>query len=217
MTGSGAASSTSAFPQTGCRTLELLDTPFSEVRVFRPRRHVDERGFFSEVYNRAALAEIGIATEFVQDNHALSIPKGVLRGLHFQRPPFAQAKLVRVVRGAILDVAVDIRRGSPNWGQHVAVTLSAELWNQIYVPEGFAHGYCTIEPDTEVLYKVNRPYSPVDDRGLLWNDPALGIVWPVIPGEAIVSDKDRRQPPLAELDSPFIYGHLTAPSEPAGG
>jgi dTDP-4-dehydrorhamnose 3,5-epimerase len=195
--------------------LELLDTRFPEVRVFRPRQFADARGFFSEVYSRAGLREIGIDVEFVQDNHSLSIPRGVVRGLHFQSPPFAQAKLVRVVRGAVVDVAVDIRRGSPNYGRHVSVTLSAELWNQIYVPEGFAHGFCTIEPNTEVLYKVDRPYSAAHDRGLSWNDPALAIDWPVASAAAIVSDKDRRQPLLAQLDSPFAYAPPPAP--PVGG
>jgi dTDP-4-dehydrorhamnose 3,5-epimerase len=184
--------------------LELLDTPLPGVRVLRPQRHGDARGFFSEVYNRASLAEAGIDTEFVQDNHSLSARRGVVRGLHFQLPPFAQAKLVRVSRGAILDVAVDIRRSAPTYGRHAAVILSAALWNQIYVPEGFAHGFCTLEPDTEVVYKVNRSYSAAHDRGLLWNDPALGIAWPVTAAEAIVSDKDRCQPLLAELESPFV-------------
>ena len=191
----------------------MFATPFPEIRLFRPRRHVDDRGFFSEVYSRAAFAEIGIDAEFVQDNHSLSIPQGVVRGLHFQLPPFAQAKLVRVVHGAIADVVVDIRRGSPSYGRHARVTLSAEEWNQIYVPIGFAHGFCTLAPDSEVLYKVSRPYSAAHDRGLLWDDPALAIDWPVDAGTAIVSDKDRRQPSLAELDSPFAYEPRTVAAE----
>ncbi|MGH7054149.1 MAG: dTDP-4-dehydrorhamnose 3,5-epimerase, partial [Stellaceae bacterium] len=147
----------------------------------------------------------GIAVRFVQDNHSLSLQRGTVRGLHFQIPPFAQAKLVRVTRGAILDVVVDLRRGSPDFGRHVAAELSTAQWNQLFVPEGFAHGFCTIEPETEVTYKVNRPYSAAHDRGLLWNDPALGIPWPVSESEALLSERDRRHPPLAELPEFFHY------------
>lgn len=185
--------------------MELLDTPFPEIRVFRPRRYVDQRGFFSEVYSRAAFEAIGIDALFVQDNHSLSVDRGVVRGLHFQIPPFAQAKLVRVVHGAITDVVVDLRRGSPSYGRHASVILTAQMWNQVYIPEGFAHGFCTLEPNTEVIYKVSRPYSAAHDRGLLWNDPALGIDWPVAAAEAIVSDKDSRQPVLADVVSCFQY------------
>ena len=176
-----------------------------EVRIIRPRRHGDARGFFSETWSRQALAEAGIGLDFVQDNHAFSAEAGTVRGLHFQIPPYAQAKLVRVVRGAILDVAVDIRAGSPTYGRHVAAVISAAEWNQILVPVGFAHGLATLEPGTEVLYKVSAPYSPAHDKGLLWNDPALGIDWPVGEAEAIVSDKDRRQPQLADLPDWFAY------------
>ena len=181
-----------------------------EVRIIRPRRHGDARGFFSETWSRQALAEAGIELDFVQDNHAFSAEAGTVRGLHFQIPPYAQAKLVRVVRGAILDVAVDIRAGSPTYGRHVAAVISAAEWNQILVPVGFAHGLATLEPGTEVLYKVSAPYSPAHDKGLLWNDPALGIDWPVGEAEAIVSEKDRRQPRLADLPDWFAY-----PTEPA--
>ncbi len=146
-----------------------------DVKVLTPKKNGDHRGFFSEVYNRKTLAEAGIDITFVQDNHAFSAEKGVVRGLHFQIPPFAQDKLVRVVRGSVFDVAVDLRRGSPTYGQHVSVVLSAEAWNQILVPIGFAHGLMTLEPDTEVLYKVSNYYSAEHDKGLLWNDPALGI------------------------------------------
>jgi dTDP-4-dehydrorhamnose 3,5-epimerase len=141
--------------------------------------------------------------EFVQDNHSLSVEKGVVRGLHFQLPPFAQDKLVRVVRGRILDVAVDIRRSSPTFGQHVAVEISAESWNQILVPAGFAHGFVTLEANTEVIYKVTNYYAPQCDRGILWNDPALGINWPIAAGEAILSDKDKKQPLMA--DAPDLF------------
>jgi dTDP-4-dehydrorhamnose 3,5-epimerase len=191
--------------------MELIDTLFPEVRVVRPRRHVDKRGFFSEVYSRGAFQSAGIDTVFIQDNHTLSVERGVVRGLHFQTPPFAQAKLVRVVRGAVQDVVVDLRHGSPTFGRHATIILSAETWNQVYIPEGFAHGFCTLEPGTEVLYKVNRPYSAAHDRGLLWNDPALGIDWPVDAAQAIVSDKDRQQPVLAELPIFFQYEPATSP------
>ena len=176
---------------------------FPDLLAIRPDRHEDERGFFSETYNRRALADAGVEEEFVQDNHSLSGPQGTLRGLHFQAPPAAQAKVVRVVRGVILDVAVDIRVGSPSFGQHVCCELSARKWNQIYIPKGFAHGFCTLEPDTEVIYKVSDYYAPEHDRGLLWSDPALGIKWPV--SEPLLSEKDRSHPLLRELPDYFVY------------
>lgn len=196
--------------------MEVFDTRFPEVRVCRPRRQVDNRGFFSEVYSRRAFEAIGIDAVFVQDNHSLSVERGVVRGLHFQIPPFAQAKLVRVVRGAVLDIVVDVRHGSPEFGRHASVVLSAELWNQIFVPEGFAHGFCTLEANTEVVYKASRPYSAAHDRGVLWNDPALGIDWPVDKEAAIVSEKDRRQPLLAELPPFFQYEALRTRGTTAG-
>ena len=188
--------------------IDNLDIP--AVRVFMPKKHGDHRGFFSEVYNKKALAESGIDIDFVQDNHSLSAEKGVVRGLHFQVPPFAQDKLVRVVRGSVFDVAVDLRRGSPTYGQHVSVVLSAEAWNQILVPIGFAHGFMTLEPDTEVIYKVSNYYAPDHDKGLLWNDPALGIEWPVTYEDAILSDKDKARPRLAELP-PYFHFALQHP------
>ena len=183
--------------------MRVEETSIPEVKVLSPGRIGDRRGFFSEVYNRRRLAESGIEIEFVQDNHSLSAGKGTVRGLHFQAPPFAQDKLVRVVRGAVFDVAVDLRRGSTTYGRYVSAVLSAEAWNQILVPVGFAHGFMTLEPDTEVIYKVSEYYAPDHDKGLLWNDPALGIAWPIPETKAILSDKDRRQPRLAELMSPF--------------
>lgn len=183
--------------------IERLAIP--DVVVFRPKRFGDHRGFFSETFRKSVLAEVGIDAEFVQDNHSLSAERGTIRGLHFQTPPRAQHKLVRVVRGAILDVAVDIRTGSPTYGRHVAVEISADAWNQILVPIGFAHGLCTLLPDTEVLYKVSDYYAPDCDAGLLWNDPALGIAWPVAEADAVLSDKDRRHPVLAEL--PEVFRH----------
>jgi len=185
--------------------MEVLETKIAGIKLLKPVRRVDPRGFFSEVFKEQVLRENGIDIHFVQDNHSLSVNKGVVRGLHFQIPPSAQAKLLRVTAGSIFDVAVDIRWGSPSFGRHFAAVLSAADWNQIFIPEGFAHGYCTLEPDTEVIYKVNAYYSPEHDRGLLWNDPALGIVWPVSTDKALVSDKDRTHPVLSDLPRYFLY------------
>lgn len=176
-----------------------------DVKVIVPERFGDDRGFFSETYSRRSLADVGIEEEFVQDNHSLSALVGTVRGLHYQLPPFAQAKLVRVVRGAVVDVAVDLRRGSSTFGQHVAVTLSAAAWNQIYVPVGFAHGFCTLEPDTEVVYKVTAYYSRAHDRGISWNDPELRIAWPVEAAAAQLSDKDRNQPRLTDVAAGDLF------------
>ncbi len=178
-----------------------LDIP--DVKLITPKRFGDSRGFFSEVYKGRAFAAAGIDIDFVQDNHALSGEVGTLRGLHFQKPPFAQTKLVRVTRGRIYDVAVDIRLKSPTYGRHVGVELSAENWAQLLVPAGFAHGYCTLEPNTEVLYKVDAYYAPEHDAGILWSDPALGIAWPVEPGKAHLSDKDNRLPVLKDIGPAF--------------
>ncbi|MGE3475613.1 MAG: dTDP-4-dehydrorhamnose 3,5-epimerase [Rhodospirillaceae bacterium] len=182
-------------------TVESLAIP--EVKIIRPRKHGDARGFFSETYAKKAFAEAGINLDFVQDNHAFSAAKATVRGLHFQSAPFAQDKLVRVVRGSILDVAVDLRRASPTYGKHVSAVISADEWNQILVPVGFAHGLLTLEPDTEVLYKVTNYYAPQHDLGLLWNDPALGIAWPVSEADAVLSAKDKAQPRLADLPAYF--------------
>ena len=181
--------------------VEYLNIP--EVRLLSPRKHGDRRGFFSETYNRKALAVIGIDIDFVQDNHSYSADKGTVRGLHFQTPPFAQDKLVRVARGSVFDIAVDLRQGSPTYGRHAGAVLSAQAWNQLLVPIGFAHGFMTLEPDTEVIYKVSNYYAPDHDKGLLWNDPALGISWPIADAEAVLSEKDRKLPRLAELITPF--------------
>ena len=190
---------------------EPLQLALQGPRLLAPVRHGDARGFFSETWSRAAFSRIGIDCNFVQDNHSLSRVKGTVRGLHFQTPPFAHAKLVRVARGAVLDVAVDIRHGSPTFGQHVAVELSEQNWHQLFVPEGFAHGFCTLEADTEVLYKVSAPYAPDHDKGLMWNDPALAIDWPVSADEAVLSDKDRAQPRLADLEPVFTWSGNPAP------
>jgi dTDP-4-dehydrorhamnose 3,5-epimerase len=180
-------------------------TALPDVKLIAPKKFADDRGFFIETYSQRALASHGIDMVFVQDNHSLSRQAGTVRGLHFQVAPFAQDKLIRVTRGSILDVAVDIRVGSPTYGRHVAVTLTADEPTQMLVPIGFAHGFCTLEPDTEVVYKVSAAYSGEHDRGLLWNDPALGIAWPVDPARATLSDKDKRNPSLAELPAAFRY------------
>jgi len=170
-----------------------------------PDRFGDERGFFSETYNKAELEKIGVDLDFIQDNHSLSAEAGTVRGLHFQIPPFAQTKLVRVVKGSVFDVAVDIRKNSPTFGRHVSLVLSAKTWNQILVPEGFAHGFCTLERDTEVIYKVNAPYSKEHDKGILWSDPVLEIDWPQVNGDYTISEKDKIQPRLSDLPDYFEY------------
>lgn len=183
--------------------LDIQDTRIPDVKLVSLRRHQDSRGFFSETYNCQDWVDAGISVEFVQDNHAYSVDRHTVRGLHYQIEPFPQAKLVRVSRGAIYDVAVDLRKSSPTFGLHIAANISSAEWNCIFVPVGFAHGFCTLEPETEVQYKVSGFYSPEHDRGLLWDDPALGIDWPVSPGEAILSDRDRDHSPLAELKDLF--------------
>lgn len=183
--------------------LSVEATAIPDVKIITPKKFGDHRGFFSETYNRRAYSEAGIDLDFVQDNHSLSAAVGTLRGLHFQSPPFAQDKLVRVIRGRVLDVAVDIRRSSPTFGRHVAVELSAENWRQLLIPVGFAHGFVTLEPDTEFIYKVTNYYSAAHDLGMAFDDPALGIDWGLAPAAAILSDKDRRHPKLADLPPVF--------------
>ncbi|WP_368417660.1 dTDP-4-dehydrorhamnose 3,5-epimerase [Rhodovarius sp.] len=173
--------------------------------LIEPRRFADSRGFFSEVWKASIHAEIGITSSFVQDNHSLSRLKGTVRGLHFQRPPTAQGKLVRCVRGAIFDVAVDIRPGSPSFGKFITAELSAENWLQLWIPPGFAHGLCTLTEDTEVLYKVDAPYDPATDSAIRFDDPAIAIPWPVAPGQALLSEKDRAAPLLAEAALPEAW------------
>ena len=177
--------------------VEATDIP--DVKIIIPRKFADPRGFFSETYNRKAYADAGIALDFVQDNQSLSTLRGTVRGLHFQSPPFAQDKLIRVLRGSIYDVAVDLRRSSPSYGRHVGVELSAQNWRQLLVPAGFAHGFVTLEADVEVAYKVTGAYSAAHDLGLAWDDPDLGIRWPLDGVEPALSDKDRRHPRLRDL------------------
>ena len=168
-----------------------------DVILITPDRFGDERGFFSETWHHARFADLGIPRHFVQDNHAYSAAKGVLRGLHLQIAPNPQGKLIRVVRGSIWDVVVDVRHGSPTFGQHVGTVLSAANWKQLWVPVGFLHGYCTLEPDTEVIYKVTWEYDRSAERGVIWNDPDLRVSWPISESEAILSEKDRKLPSLA--------------------
>jgi dTDP-4-dehydrorhamnose 3,5-epimerase len=183
--------------------MQVESTEIEDVKVITPSRREDARGFFSEVYNRSVLAEAGVDLVFVQDNHSWSAEVGTIRGLHFQAPPFAQDKLVRVARGRILDIAVDLRRSSPTFGRHVKVELSAANWRQLLVPIGFAHGFVTLEPDTEVLYKVTNYYSATHDRALALDDPALDLDWGLVPQAALLSDKDRRHPRLTDLSPIF--------------
>ncbi len=183
--------------------IEVRQLDIPEVLEIRTPRFGDDRGFFSEVYNAMSFREAGIDLTFVQDNHSLSKEVGVLRGLHFQTPPFAQAKLVRVARGRIFDVAVDLRQSSPTYRQWAGLEVSADDWNQILVPEGFAHGFVTLESDTEVLYKVTAPYSKEHDRSIRFDDPDIGIDWPLPSDKLILSDKDRNAPALAEIETGF--------------
>jgi dTDP-4-dehydrorhamnose 3,5-epimerase len=174
-------------------------------RIVVPKRYIDERGWFSEVFHEKRLHDIGIKCRFVQDNQASSKRAGTLRGLHFQLPPVAQAKLVTVLQGRILDIAVDIRRGSPTFGKYASVELSAATGRQLYIPVGFAHGYLTLEDDVALMYKVSDYYAPSYESGIRWSDPDIGIPWPFKDADIITSDKDGRLPFLKELVSPFAY------------
>ena len=177
-------------------------------RIIVPKRHVDDRGCFSEIFHEKRLHDLGITCRFVQDNQAISKRAGTLRGLHFQLPPAAQAKLVSVVCGRILDVAVDVRRDSPTFGRHVSTELSAETGRQLYIPVGFAHGYVTLQDDVVLMYKVSDYYAPAHDSGVCWNDPDIAIAWPFKESGVFISDKDRRLPLLKDFASPFAYdGH----------
>lgn len=186
--------------------MQIEPTPLSGVMIVTPRRFADARGWFSEVWNKAALAAAGITSDFVQDNHSQSRATGTLRGLHYQSPPHAQAKLVRCSRGRILDVAVDIRRGSPTFGHWTGIEISAEDGRQLFVPAGFLHGFVTREDDCEVLYKCSDVYAPDCDGAVRFDDPDLAIDWGIAPGAAILSDKDRAAPPFRNFATPFVYG-----------
>lgn len=189
-----------------CSMVEVRELGLEGVLEIVPRRFGDERGFFSETFNSRVFGDAGIGLTFCQDNQSYSREAGVLRGLHYQQPPHAQDKLVRVLRGAIFDVAVDIRRGSPTFGKWTGLEVSAEKWNQILVPKGFAHGFVTLVPDTEVFYKVTDFYSPDHDRAIRFDDPAIGIEWPVDVRSVILSGKDAAAPLLADVDVGFEYG-----------
>jgi dTDP-4-dehydrorhamnose 3,5-epimerase len=184
--------------------IERLNIP--DVLLVQPVKHGDHRGIFSETFRADALAAHGVESPFVQDNQVQSARRGVLRGLHFQIPPHIQGKLVRCTRGAILDVAVDIRVGSPSYARHVAVELSAANGHQMWIPPGFAHGYVALENDCEIIYKVTDYYAPQCDFGIAWDDPALAIDWRLPASEIILSDKDRRQPRLADAPAAFQFG-----------
>lgn len=184
-------------------SLQVQSLEIPDVKLITPARFSDDRGFFSETYNAARFKAAGIEADFVQDNHSLSAQTGTVRGLHFQAPPFAQAKLVRVLRGAIVDVAVDVRKGSPTYGQWVKAELSAENGLQIYVPRGFLHGFATLVPDTEIAYKVDNYYSKECDGAVLWNDPSLKIDWGIDPSAAMLSAKDSVAQGFAAFESPF--------------
>ncbi|MCM3055988.1 dTDP-4-dehydrorhamnose 3,5-epimerase [Caldifermentibacillus hisashii] len=183
--------------------MNIIDTSIPDVKILEPKVFGDHRGYFMESYNKKLFAELGLDYHFVQDNQSLSREVGVIRGLHFQLNPKAQLKLVRAVRGAIYDVVVDIRKGSPTYGKWTGVILSEYNNRQLLVPKGFAHGFCTLVPDCIVAYKVDEFYSPEHDGGILWNDPALGIDWPT--SAPILSDKDTKHPTLAEADLNFAY------------
>jgi dTDP-4-dehydrorhamnose 3,5-epimerase len=185
--------------------MQVEQTPLDGCLILTPRRFGDARGWFSEVWNRDTLKKAGIDTDFVQDNHSFSAQPGTVRGLHYQRPPHAQAKLVRCARGAIFDVAVDVRKGSPTFGKWFGADLTAENGRQLLVPVGFLHGFVTRAPDTEVLYKCSDTYAPDCDGAVRFDDPDLAIDWGLDPAQAILSDKDRAAPLIRNFDTPFTY------------
>jgi len=185
--------------------VQITPLPIADIYLIKPKRFADTRGYFCETYRRDLLREVGIEVEFIQDNESLSVSSGTIRGLHYQAPPYAQAKLVRVLAGTVLDVAVDIRTGSPTYGQFVATTLSAENGEQVFIPEGFAHGFCSMSDNTVLAYKVSANYSKEHENGVLWNDADLAIPWPVSEADAVLSDKDSALPRLTDISSPFNY------------
>jgi dTDP-4-dehydrorhamnose 3,5-epimerase len=183
--------------------MDIASLDIEAVKLIRPKRHADVRGYFVETWNRRRFAEAGVDMDFVQDNSSFSAAAGTVRGLHFQKGPEAQAKLVRAARGSLFDVAVDLRRGSPTFGRYVSAVLTAETGEQLFIPVGFAHGFCTLEPDTEVAYKASAFFSPEHDSGIAWDDPGVGISWPLEGREPVLSEKDRALSRLSEIDPPF--------------
>ena len=186
--------------------MEITEAPLDGVKLIRPEAYHDHRGFFMESYSRKVMMEGGIGVEMVQDNHSFSVSAGTIRGLHYQNNPMAQSKLVRVTSGEILDVVVDIRKGSPTFGKWFSEVISSENKLQIFVPRGFAHGFCTLSDNAEVCYKVDQYYSKDHDRGIFWNDPDIGIQWPDIP--PILSSKDKSQPLLKDAEINFQFGGI---------
>lgn len=185
--------------------MNIVETKISGVVLLEPRRFGDARGWFSETWNARVLSEAGLNYEFVQDNHSFSATKGTLRGLHYQRPPHAQDKLVRCTRGGILDVAVDIRKGSPTFAQWVARELTAENGHQLLIPKGFLHGFVTLTPDCEVQYKCSDFYAPECDGSVRWDDPQIGVDWGLDGVAPVLSDKDNAAPAFSDLDNPFEW------------
>jgi dTDP-4-dehydrorhamnose 3,5-epimerase len=197
--------------------LSVSSTALPDIKIIITQTLSDSRGLFSEVYNRRDFEAAGLFLDFVQDNHSISTYQNTTRGLHFQRPPFAQANLVRAVRGRILDIAVDIRKSSPTFGHHVAVELSAENWRQLFIPVGFPHGFCTLEPNTEVVYKVTDYYSREHDRGIHWRDSDLAISWPLDGEEPRLSERDLALPKLSDLPRPRLGLFLHRAAEQCRG
>ncbi|WP_116083524.1 dTDP-4-dehydrorhamnose 3,5-epimerase [Tropicimonas sp. IMCC34011] len=189
--------------------MNVLETRLVDLHLIEPRRFGDHRGFFAETWNRRAFEAEGIVIDWVQDNHSLSATPGTLRGLHFQAPPHAQAKLVRCGRGRLFDVVVDLRGGSPTYGQWEGFELSAENGRQLLIPAGFAHGFVTREADTEIVYKCSDYYAPETEGAVAWDDPAIGIDWGLEGTDPILSDKDRAAPRLSDIEMPFIYEEAT--------
>ena len=196
---------TPGFGRASNASISVHETEIPAVKVITPLRLEDNRGAFSETYHHLKYSDLGIGTVFVQDNLSRSYEQGTIRGLHFQLPPFAQDKLVRVAWGAILDVAVDLRRASPTFGRHVCVRMTADEGSQIFVPAGFAHGFCTLTPDTQVIYKVSHYYAPTHEAGIHWDDPDVDVKWPVGRPDAILSEKDRNLPRLGEVISSLPF------------
>ena len=184
--------------------MKIESTDAEGVNILKPEIFTDGRGFFFESYNKEKMERLGIFLDLCQDNHSMSTEVGTIRGLHYQINPMAMTKIIRVIRGEILDVLVDIRRGSPQYGSWFSFVLSSENKKQLIVPRGFAHGFCTLAPNTEVLYKVDKHYSPEHDRGIKWNDPEIGIEWPT--DDAIISEKDLGNPLMADAENNFVYG-----------